>query len=69
MPAFGGNHDREDIIGMTAIIKKLPEFNDLGHAEFVNQARAQDLGEDHHHGASAPDAPDDHGHDNDAHHH
>jgi hypothetical protein len=73
MPAFGVNHDREDIIGMTAFIKKLPELDEQSYAQFVKQAVAQGLGEEHHHGESAPDAhPDEpHGHagETDDHHH
>ena len=64
MPAFGVNHEREDIIGMTAFIEKLPEFNDQGYAEFVKQAKAEGFGEEHHHDESAPDMDSDepHGH-------
>lgn len=73
MPAFGGNHEREEIIGMTAFIKKLPEFDEQGYAQFVKQAMAHGLGEDHHHSESAPGVPADeshgHGHENNGHHH
>ncbi len=73
MPAFGGNHEREDIIGMTAFIKMLPEFDKQGYAQFVKQSVAKGLGEKHHHGKSAPDAHSDepHGHagETDDHHH
>lgn len=73
MPAFGGNHEREEIIAMTAFIEKLPELDNQGYAQFVKQAKAQGGGEDHHHGASAPDEhaeePHGHTHENNDHHH
>jgi mono/diheme cytochrome c family protein len=55
MPAFGVNHEREEIIGMTAFIEKLPQLDDQGYVQFVQQAMARGFGEEHHHGASAPD--------------
>jgi hypothetical protein len=69
MPAFGDNHEREDIIGMSAFIKKLPAFDEQGYAQFVKQAIANGLGEDHHHGGSAPADPHGHSDETDGHHH
>lgn len=73
MPAFGVNHERAEIIGMTAFIEKLPDFDDQGYAQFVNQAKAQAGGEEHHHGASAPgghaEEPHEHSHETNGHHH
>jgi mono/diheme cytochrome c family protein len=69
MPAFGGNHEREEIIGMTVFIKKLPAFDEQGYAQFVKQAIANGQGEDHHHGGSAPDEPHGHSAETDGHHH
>ena len=55
MPAFGVNHEREEINGMTAFLEKLPELDEQGYSQFVKQAKAQGFGEEHHHDASAPD--------------
>jgi mono/diheme cytochrome c family protein len=57
MPAFGGNHERDEIIGMTAFIKKLPELDEQSYTRFVEQAIASGLGEEHHHGESEPQMP------------
>jgi mono/diheme cytochrome c family protein len=64
MPAFGVNHEREEIIGMTAFIEKLPELDAQGYAQFVQQAKAQGFGEGHHPEESAPEKQSDesHGH-------
>jgi mono/diheme cytochrome c family protein len=73
MPAFGVNHEQKEIIGMTDFIKKLPEFDEHGYAQFVKEAMAQGLDEDHHHGDSASDMPPEkpHGHsdETEGHHH
>lgn len=73
MPAFGGNHKSEEIIGMTAFIKMLPDFDEQRYPQFVKQAKAQGGGEDHHHGDSAPDGhaeePHGHTHETTGHHH
>lgn len=53
MPAFGGNHEPEEISAMAAFIKKLPELDEQAYAQFVQQAMAHG-GEDHHHGDSEP---------------
>ena len=72
MPAFGVNHEPEEIIGMTAFIKKLPELDEQSYTQFVEQALANGLGEDHHHGESAPevhpDEPHGHSHEDYGHH-
>ncbi len=49
MPAFGINHNSEELAAMTAFIKKLPELDAQHYAQFVQQAGSADLGENHHH--------------------
>lgn len=48
MPAFGINHEREEIAGMTAFIKILPELDADGYEQFVDEAKAADTGTHHH---------------------
>jgi hypothetical protein len=55
MPSFGVNHAREEIIAMTAFVEKLPELNAGRYARFIEEAKAQGVGEGHHHGESEPD--------------
>jgi mono/diheme cytochrome c family protein len=72
MPAFGVNHEHDEIIAMTAFIQKLPELDAGSYAQFIQEAKAQVGDEDHHHGASGhdehADEPDGHTHDTENHH-
>ena len=72
MPAFGGNHEREEISGMTAFIEKLPQFDEQGYAQFVQQAKAHGGGH-HHDEAPSPDKhpeePQGHRHEDNGHDH
>jgi len=55
MPSFGINHEKEEIAGMTAFIKRLPELDGDGYRQFVMAAKAEDTGEHYHdHEASSP---------------
>jgi mono/diheme cytochrome c family protein len=54
MPAFGGNHEPEEIGAMTAFIRKLPELDEQAYAQSV-QASLGHGGGDHHHGDSESD--------------
>jgi mono/diheme cytochrome c family protein len=73
MPAFGGNHERDEIIAMAAFIEKLPELDTQGYAQFVQQAKAHGGGEGHHHSEPGEEMhPDEHGghsHETESHHH
>lgn len=48
MPAFGINHESEEIAGMTAFIKKLPDLDAAGYRQFVDEAKATATGGHHH---------------------
>lgn len=55
MPSFGINHEKEEIAGMTAFIKTLPELDADGYGQFVMEAKAGYTGEHHHdHEESSP---------------
>jgi mono/diheme cytochrome c family protein len=73
MPAFGSNHERDEIIAMAAFIEKLPELDAQGYAQFVKQAKAHGGGEGHHHGEPGEemhsDEPGGHSHETESHHH
>lgn len=73
MPAFGVNHQRDEIIALAAFIEKLPELDAQGYAQFVKQAKAHGGGEGHHHGAPGEemhsDEPGGHSHETESHHH
>ena len=48
MPAFGINHEIEEIAGMTVFIGKLPNLDAAGYQQFVDEARAVNAGGHHH---------------------
>ncbi len=48
MPAFGINHEREEIAGMTAFIEALPELDAAGYRQFIDEAKTLYSGEHHH---------------------
>lgn len=69
MPAFGINHEREEIAGMTAFIKKLPELDTAGYRQFVDESKAANAG-GHHHNEEETSQTDNYGHaDEDEDHH
>lgn len=58
MPAFGINHDREEIISMVAFIEKLPELDGARYGQFAQEAKADGSGEDRHgHGEPSQGRP------------
>ena len=65
MPAFGENHDKDELIGMAAFIEKLPNLEPFEYKQFVAKAKSQYGGHEHHgdEGLSPPETqPDEKGH-------
>lgn len=74
MPAFGINHEREEIVGMTAFIEKLSTLDDQQYRKFVEETREVETGKGHHHHENSPHRipPSEdhhHGNEDDLHHH
>lgn len=68
MPAFGGNHKREDMAGMVAFIEKLPDFDDQDYNRFIEEATAF-IGSKDHHGEPSQNMSQQDDDENEHHHH